>query len=142
MKKLNLLALFLGCLTVSVSASAKPTLAGRDIRVEETTQWGGEGISMQVTKRPKFHASIKFDCAVASVDEIKLDKKGGFLASGTFTRRSGVRPPNDPVAVPAHFVGFAKNGEMSLMVVLDHSPGNAATYSLVKGSFGHVVMCQ
>jgi hypothetical protein len=122
------------------TASARPSLqqAPRD---HDTVQWGGEGISVQVD-RDENRANLTFDCASGKVNHIHLDKKGGFLASGTFTQGSGVRPPNPPEAQPAHYVGFAKNGTMSLMVVIDSDPAHSATYLLKKGAPGDIHLCE
>ncbi len=141
MKKLNLFAIVLSLFTVVTTASAKPAPIKAPIRINDTVQWGGEGISVQVSKDP-FNARVTFDCAVGTVEKMRMDKKGGFFAKGTYTQRSGARPPHEPVAQPAHYVGLAKDGVMALMVVIDSDPSHPATFVLKKGSFGHIIHCE
>lgn len=136
MKKLVLLALVL-----SSSALAKPSPKLPPVRINDPVLWGGEGIAIEVTKQP-FHGNVSFDCARGTIDKILLDKKGGFTATGTYTQLTGAPPPHPPVAQPAHYVGYASKGKMSLMIVIDSDPDRPATYTLVKGSSGHIVHCQ
>lgn len=137
MNNLKSFGMFLALVTIGFvnSASAAPELSNE-------VQWGGEGISLQVHRKPRAHANITFDCASGNVNHIHLDNKGGFLASGTYTQLSGARPQHPPVAVPAHYVGYAKDGTMSLMVVIDSDPGHPATYLLKKGARGDVHYCE
>ena len=150
MKKLTVIGMVFGLVigfanTASAASalSAAPAIVVHDHDNDDTAQWGGEGISIRVNKDAnKSTASILFDCASGNVTKIQTDGNGGFVASGTYTQGSGVRPPHPPVPQPAHYVGVAKNGVMSLMVVLDSNTGANETFLLKKGSFGHVMLCE
>ena len=131
------------------SALASETMASAlhpsPMAKETVTEWGGAGISIEVITTPatyaqaaSSHAEVKLDCGRGVVRQVVKDEHGGFAGFGFITERT---PELSGAEMPAHFVGVAENGVMTLMIVLDKERGNPAVYFLKKGETGHVRAC-
>ena len=113
---------------------------------ETVAEWGGGGISIEVFTTPATYAQaastyalVKLNCGRGVIRKVVKDEHGGFAGFGTVSEKS---PELVGAEMPAHFVGVAENGVMTLMIVVDKERGNPAVYLLKKGETGHIGECQ
>lgn len=103
--------------------------------------WGANGIRLQVTSAG---TTVEFPCADGEVaGRIKLDNKGNFKASGTYTfiRPGPVREGLGHPSRPARYEGRISGGNMTLKITLSDSNEAIGSYELRKGAGGRLHRC-
>ena len=134
-------------MTASAAFAQDAISAARPVLQQEThALWGGSGISVEVITLPAtaahsaiVRAEIKLDCGAGLVESVVKDGHGGFLGFGFLNEKSLAHVG---VAMPAHFMGIAQNGAMTMMIVADSDPGHPEVYFLKKGEVGHLSSCR
>jgi hypothetical protein len=108
----------------------------------EDSSWGGEHISMTITKSG---AELNYDCAHGSVGEpIKIAPDGSFSAKGTHVIEGPgpIRVGRAPNSHPALYTGHVDEKTMTLHVKLTDTNQEIGTFKLEQGREGRVFKCR
>jgi hypothetical protein len=133
---------------VAAQRRAARRKAGRRVKqhVEESRvregAWGGEHVRLRVSAGG---GTLEFDCAHGEVSApFVLDREGRFDLSGTLTREGPgpIRIGRLPSAAPARYSGRVEGETMTLSVKVEGADRDADTYTLTRGSDGHVFKCR
>jgi Tfp pilus assembly protein PilV len=103
--------------------------------------WGGQHITMTVSSAA---IALEFDCAHGSINQpVKVDAKGSFSASGSYTMEHGgpIRVGEAPNTHPANYSGTISGASMTLNIILTDTKQTMGSYSLAYGSSGMVFKC-
>ena len=105
-----------------------------------TGQWGGQGISMEVTDSG---ASLDFDCASGTISEpIELDGSSKFSAKGLFARHHpGPTREAENEGQPAIYSGVLDGENMTLTITLKQNSENVGSFTLAHGKVGRIRRC-
>jgi hypothetical protein len=105
-----------------------------------TGQWGGQGISMEVTDAG---ATLDFDCASGSITEpIVVDRSGKFSVKGSFSRhRPGPTREDDDRGEPASYSGTVDGENLSLTITLTRNTEKVGDFTLTHGKVGRIRRC-
>src|ERR1051325_8884061 len=104
--------------------------------------WGGDHVRMEVSDAG---AAVEFDCAHGSIEQtITLDPDGAFDIKATYVPERGgpVRRDAPPPLRPARYKGKVAGDTLTLAVTLTDNGEDAGTYTLTRGSDGHVMKCR
>jgi hypothetical protein len=95
--------------------------------------WGGEHISMQVTKQ---RANLEYDCAHGTIEQrIALDRRGRFDVPGIQVTEHGgpVRRDEQLAGYPVRFAGQVNGKRMTLRVTNSATKALEGNFTLVYG---------
>jgi|SRR5918911_808350 hypothetical protein len=118
---------------------------GRGAAMSETLAsgvWGGDHVRMEVGEGG---VALEFDCASGEIEKpVALDGGGRFDVSGKYSVQHGgpVRRDEEANARPARYTGRVRGDTLTLKVTLADPAEDAGTYTLTRGSDGHVVKCR
>ncbi|MDT5294095.1 MAG: hypothetical protein QOJ76_975 [Acidobacteriota bacterium] len=104
--------------------------------------WGGEHVRLNVRAGG---GVLEFDCARGEVSApFALDGEGRFDLPGTFTREAPgpIRINRQPTASPARYSGRVAGQTMTLSIKVEGADAEPDTYTLTRGSEGHVFKCR
>ena len=103
-------------------------------------QWGGQGISMEVTDSG---ATLDFDCASGAITEpIVPDSAGKFSAKGRFARqRPGPTREGEDDRQPAIYSGVVDGENLSLTITLTKNSEKVGDFTLAHGKTGRIRRC-
>ena len=107
-----------------------------------TGVWGGAHARVEVGEGG---VSLEFDCAAGNINRpVALDGEGRFDVSGKYLVQHGgpVRRDEEANARPARYTGRVRGETLTLKVTLADPAEDAGTYTLTRGSDGHVVKCR
>ena len=117
-----------------VSSSQKP-------QTKVSGQWGGQGISMEVTDAG---ATLEFDCANGTITEVVVpDDSGKFSAKGLFARQhpGPTREGEDNNGEPATYEGVINGENLTLTITLVNGNEKVGTFTLAHGRMGRIRRC-
>ena len=103
--------------------------------------WGGEHVLLTVKDTG---ADVQFDCAHGRVEEpIVLDDAQRFDVRGVFIREHGgpVKKDEAESSQPVRYKGTVNADRMSLTVAPEGGGEDLGSFTLSKGSKGHLVRC-
>ena len=104
--------------------------------------WGGMHVSLEMNAGG---AILEFDCAHGTIlQPIKVDAKGEFSVSGTYTTELGgpVQRNNPPRDLPAVYKGRVEGDTMHLEIILADKERMPDPRTLTRGKTGRLVRCQ
>jgi hypothetical protein len=122
-----------GGLTIDGEARTKGLLVGL---------WGGEHISMQVTKQ---RTTVEYDCAHGTIDQrINLDRRGRFDVPGIQVAEHGgpVRQNEQLAGYPVRFAGQVNGKRMTLRVTNSATKALLGDFTLVYGDEPKLRKCK
>ena len=117
---------------------------GSDVRQSQTNlsgQWGGQGISMEVTDSG---ATLEFDCASGTITEaIATDSSGKFSAKGLFARQhpGPTREGEDTEGQSATYDGVISGENLTLTITLVKGNEKVGTFTLTRDKMGRIRRC-
>jgi hypothetical protein len=106
-----------------------------------TGQWGGQGVSMEVTEDG---ANLSFDCAHGSIAQaIAPDSNGKFAIKGLFAREhpGPIREGEDNGGAPATYAGVIEGETLTLTITLTQGNESVGTFTLTNGKTGRLRRC-
>ena len=107
-----------------------------------TGVWGGDHIVMHVSPGS---ASLEYDCATGSITgPLALNRKGEFSWRGFHSPEHGgpVRGDEEAVRQPTTYKGTVHGDVMTLTVKRKDDGEDLGTFTLKRGSEGHVFKCR
>jgi len=105
-----------------------------------TGTWGGDHVTFTVGNSSNH---LEFDCAHGDIPGVLSVNHDELAATGTFVREHGgpVRIDDPLDSHPALYSGTVYGGTMQLSIRLTDSGDVIGSFSLVRGTSGHVVKC-
>ena len=124
----------------SCHASKMNNNSGNTSQRKVSGQWGGQGISMEVTDSG---ATLDFDCASGSISEpIVPDSSGKFSAKGLFARqRPGPTREGEDEGQPAIYSGVLNGENLNLTITLAKNSEKVGNFTLAHGKMGRIRLC-
>ncbi len=130
----NLIIVLFTMLSVNTLNASQPPLV--------TETWGSDGLVLYVMEDQS--AVLSFDCATGQVPAGRWPmNQSRISAKGTYTQRTGFRPPSGRNPQPVE-AGYTANinqlkGLMTLTMKISKTP--ARTFKLIKGNEGGLKRC-
>lgn len=101
--------------------------------------WGGEHVILEISAAG---AELEFDCAIGRIDApLRLDARGDFAASGTFTPEHAGPVLRDENALgEARYTGHVEGASMTLTVT--RAAGKVGPFTLTRGARPRLKKCR
>lgn len=117
-------------------------MSEKQAQTRVTGMWGGQHVRLVVEGDG---ATLEFDCARGAINApFVTDAEGRFDLPGTLTRESGgpIRIGMEPKPQPARYSGRVEGATMTLTLKLKGDAQPPESYTLARGSEGHIVKCR